>query len=414
VKSRRNLLALCIGCALIQAGDIIVVSLLPILISELGTAANASFWSGAVFSVGALTSAIMAPVWGSLSDKYGKRIMLIRSGVALAVTYGLMGFARSHVQILLLEAIVGALAGYIPAATMLVATTTPNENLGFAMGLLQTTMAIGTIAGPVLGAVYVSAFGLNGTYIACAVMPAIATFIAVFIVKEKRVVKAERTSIITGMRKTISMPVLQILFGVLVFMQAGTACLRPTLPLLIKELSTANAAFATSVIATLFGVATAISAPMVGRYWRGNYIAMLRDSLLLLVVFVMLQGLSTSIYSLGAFRFISGAPSVAMSVAINVLVAQAVAPEVRGTVFGVMNSMSSVGSVLGPLVGGYLGSAFGVASSFFGSALLYGVSGIAVIASYKFLMDALKDTLQIRPPSATGRRFLRRRTPRSM
>jgi len=127
-----------------------------------------------------------------------------------------------------------------------------------------------------------------------------------------------------------------------------------------------------------------------------------------------LQGLSTSIYSLGAFRFISGAPSVAMSVAINVLVAQAVAPEVRGTVFGVMNSMSSVGSVLGPLVGGYLGSAFGVASSFFGSALLYGVSGIAVIASYKFLMDALKDTLQIRPPSATGRRFLRRRTPRSM
>lgn len=414
MKSRRNLLALCIGCALIQAGDIIVVSFLPILVSELGTAANASFWSGAAFSVAALTSAIMAPVWGSLSDRHGKRIMLIRAGLVLAITYGLTGFAKSHLEILLLKAISGALSGYIPAATMLVATTTPNEDLGFAMGLLQTTMAIGTIAGPILGAVFVSVFGLNGTFVACGAMPAIATLIAVFVVQEKRVSVTERTGIIKGMRETVSIRVLQILFAVLVFMQAGTACIRPTLPLLIKELSTANAAFATSVIATLFGVATAISAPLVGRYWRGNYVAMLRDSLLLLVVFVMLQGFSRSVYGLGAFRFISGAPSVAMSVAINVLVAQAVAPEVRGTVFGVMNAMSSVGSVLGPLLGGYLGSVFGVASSFLGAAILYGFSGIIVISSYTFLMDTLKDTLEIGPFSTSGRRFLRRRTPRSM
>lgn len=414
MKYRRNLLALYIGCALIQAGDIIVVSFLPILLSELGTSANASFWSGAVFSVAALASAIMAPVWGSLSDRYGKRPMLIRAGAVLTIAYGLMGLATSHVQVLWLKAFAGGLAGYIPAATMLVATTTPNEDLGVAMGLLQTTMAIGTIAGPILGAAYVSAFGLNGAYVACAALPAIATLIAVFVVKEKTVVKTERTGIIKGMRETVSIPVLQILFSVLVIMQAGTACIRPTLPLLIKELSTVNAALATSAIATLFGVATAISAPLVGRYWRGNYVAMLRDSLLLLVVFVMLQGFSQSVYSLGVFRFISGAPSVAMSVAINVLVAQAVAPEIRGTVFGVMNSMSSAGSVLGPLLGGYLGSVFGVASSFWGAAILYGCSGVIVIFSYKFLMDTLKDTMEIRPPSTARRRFLRRRTPRSM
>lgn len=414
MKYRRNLLALCIGCALIQAGDMIVVSFLPILLSELGTSGNASFWSGAVFSVAALASAIMAPVWGSLSDRYGKRPMLIRAGTVLAIAYGLMGFATNHIQILCLKALTGGLAGYIPAATMLVATTTPNEDLGVAMGLLQTTMAIGTIAGPILGAGFVSAFGLSGTYVACAAMPAIATLIAVFIVQEKTIQKTKRTGIIRGMKEAVSLPVLQILFGVLVIMQAGTACIRPTLPLLIKELSPANAALATSAIATLFGVATAISAPLVGRYWRGNYVAMLRDSLLFLVVFVMLQGFSQSVYSLGLFRFISGAPSVAMSVAINVLVAQAVAPEVRGTVFGVMNFMSSAGSVLGPLLGGYLGSVFGVASSFWGAAILYGCSGIIVIFSYKFLMDTLQDTMEIRPSSTTRRRFLRRRTPRSM
>ncbi len=412
--NRRDLLALCIGCALIQAGDVIIVSFLPILISELDTAVNAALWSGVAFSIAALTSAVMSPVWGSLSDRYGKRIMLIRSGLAITSTYVLIGFARSHVHILWLKAISGALSGYIPAATMLVATTIPNEDLGFAMGLLQTTMAIGSVAGPILGAVYVSAFGLRGTYIACAAMPAIATFIAVFVVKEKTALRTKRSSIVQDMRKTISIPVLQILFGVLVLMQAGTACIRPTLPLLIKELSVSNAALATSIITTLFGVATAISAPLVGRYWRGNYIAMLRDSLLFLVVFVMLQGFSRSVYALGAFRFISGAPSVAMSVAINVLVAQAVEPEVRGTVFGVMNAMSSVGSVLGPLVGGYLGSLFGVASSFWGAAILYGGSGIIVLSSYKFLTNVLKDALEMGPPRPSRRRFLRQRTPRSM
>ena len=90
MKYRRNLLALCIGCALIQAGDMIVVSFLPILLSELGTSGNASFWSGAVFSVGALTSAIMSPVWGSLSDRYGKRPMLIRAGAVLSISYALI------------------------------------------------------------------------------------------------------------------------------------------------------------------------------------------------------------------------------------------------------------------------------------------------------------------------------------
>ncbi len=392
----------------------IVVSFLPILLSELGTPANASFWSGAVFSVSALTSAIMAPVWGALADRYGKRPMLIRAGTVLTISYALVGFATSHVQILYIKAIAGGLSGFIPAATMLIATTTPNEDLGFAMGLLQATMAIGTIAGPILGAAYVSLFGLNGAYVACAAMPAIATFIALFIVKEKTIRKTEQTGIIRGMREAISLPVLQILFGVLVIMQAGTACIRPTLPLLIKELIPANAALATSAIATLFGVATAISAPLVGRYWRGNYVAMLRDSLLLLTVFVMLQGFSQSVYSLGVSRFISGAPSVAMSVAINVLVAQAVAPEIRGTVFGVMNSMSSAGSVVGPLLGGYLGGVFGVASSFWGAAILYGCSGMIVIVSYKFLTDTLKDTMDIQPPSTTRRRFLGRRTPRSM
>jgi DHA1 family multidrug resistance protein-like MFS transporter len=399
-----------------------IVAFLPILLSELETAANVSFWSGVVFAVGALASAIMAPLWGSLADRYGKRPMLVRAGSVLVIGYALIGFATNHLHIFWLKAFIGALSGYIPAATMLVASTTPNDELGFAMGLLQTTIAIGTVSDPLLGAAFVSAFGLSGAFIACAALPVVATLIAVFIVKEETIRTTERTGIIKGMKNAISLPILQILFAVLVLMQAGTACTRPTLPLLIKELSPDSAAFATSVIAALFGLATAVAAPVVGRYWRGNYIAMLRDSLLALVVFMILQGFSGSVYSLGVFRFLSGIPSVAMTVAINVLVAHAATPEVRGTVFGVMNSMSSAGFVLGPLLGGYLGSAFGVASSFMGASVLYGCSGVIVVSSYKFLMDTLADKMIILPPlrlrqklsRRIRQRFVARRTPRSM
>lgn len=381
VRWKRNLVMVCAGCFIVQASYTVVTPFLPIFVQQLGTAPDVSLWSGLLFSSSFLASAIMAPVWGSLSDRYGKRVMLVRAGFAIAATYALTAFATTHVQVLWLRVANGALSGYIPAATMLIAANTPDDELGFALGVLQTTVAVGTIMGPLFGGLMAHAFGIRGAFIACAVLPAAASVLALLGVREERIRRTEPSSVFRDVAAVLSTPALQALFAILLVTQAGALVIQPTLPLLISELAGENVPLATGVVFSLFGVSTALAAPLVSRRKKANYVLMLVYSLLLSALLSALQGVSRSIVGLGALRFIFGLPGAAMSVAINVLVARAATPETRGRAFGVMSGVSSGGAVVGPLIGGFLGGRFGVRSSFFGCAALYAAAAIVAAAS---------------------------------
>ena len=279
----------------------------------------------------------------------------------------------------------GALSGHIPAATMLIAANTPDDELGFALGVLQTTVAVGTIMGPLFGGLMAHAFGIRGAFIACAVLPAAASVLALLGVREERIRRTEPSSVFRDVAAVLSTPALQALFAILLVTQAGALVIQPTLPLLISELASENVPLATGVVFSLFGVSTALAAPLVSRRKNANYVLMLVYSLLLSALPSALQGVSRSIVGLGALRFIFGLPGAAMSVAINVLVARAAAPETRGRAFGVMSGVSSGGAVVGPLIGGFLGGRFGVRSSFFGCAALYAAAAIVAAASRRLV-----------------------------
>ena len=385
VRWKRNLLMVSTGCFIVQASYTVVTPFLPIFVQQLGTVPDVSLWSGLLFSSSFLASAIMAPVWGSLSDRYGKRVMLVRAGFAIAATYALTAFATTHVQVLWLRVANGALSGYIPAATMLIAANTPDDELGFALGVLQTTVAVGTITGPLFGGLMAHAFGIRGAFIACAVLPAAASVLALLGVREERIRRTEPSSVFRDVAAVLSTPALQALFAILLVTQAGALVIQPTLPLLISELASENVPLATGVVFSLFGVSTALAAPLVSRRKNENYVLMLVYSLLLSALLSALQGVSRSIVGLGALRFIFGLPGAAMSVAINVLVARAVTPETRGRAFGVMSGVSSGGAVVGPLIGGFLGGRFGVRSSFFGCAALYAAAAVVAAASRRLV-----------------------------
>lgn len=387
VRWKRNLLMVSIGCFVVQASYTVVSPFLPIFVQQLGTATDVSLWSGLLFSASFLASAIMAPVWGSLSDRYGKRIMLVRAGFAIAATYALTALATNHVQVLWLRVANGALSGYIPAATMLVAANTPDDELGFALGVLQTTVAVGTITGPLFGGLMAEAFGVRGAFIGCAALPAAASVLALAGIREDRIRRTEPTSVLRDVAAVLSTPALQALFAILLVTQAGALVVQPTLPLLIAELAGGNAPLATGVVFSLFGVSTALAAPIVARRKNANYTAMLVYSLLMSALLSALQGVARSIAGLGALRFVFGVPGAALSVAINVLVARSVTPETRGRAFGVMSGVSSGGAVLGPLIGGVLGGRLGVRSSFFGCASLYAAAAAVAAVSRRLMTD---------------------------
>ncbi|TGV22955.1 MFS transporter, partial [Mesorhizobium sp. M00.F.Ca.ET.186.01.1.1] len=130
---KRNLFVLWVGVFFCSTAYSISIPFLPIFLhTSLGVHEHLEAWSGISFGITFLASALISPYWGSLADKYGRKPMLIRSGFSLALLYFLTYFITDPYLFLVLRVFQGLLAGYVPAAIALVATNTPEKNVGYA------------------------------------------------------------------------------------------------------------------------------------------------------------------------------------------------------------------------------------------------------------------------------------------
>ena len=131
---KQNLLVLWIGVFFCSTAFSTSIPFIPLfLTSELGVTSHLSLWSGIAFGITFLVSALIAPYWGSLADKYGRKPMLIRSGYSFAVLYAVTYFVHDPYVFLVLRVFQGLLAGYVPAAITLVGTNTPEGKSGYAL-----------------------------------------------------------------------------------------------------------------------------------------------------------------------------------------------------------------------------------------------------------------------------------------
>lgn len=367
------------GCFVAQIAFSVVVAFLPQYLVSLGLRTNQALWSGLVISVTSVTYAAMAPVWGALADRFGKRVMMVRSGLGIAVVYLLTGLAQDHLQVFFLRAVLGLLSGYIPSAIMLTASNTPEHQLGYALGIVQTAVSVGTIAGPLIGGAIAEVAGLRGTFFFSAALLFAATVLPIGLVRETVVCPEKPTRVRAAVRETWADPALRRLFIALFLSQAALQTIQPTLPLWIAALIRQRVALVTGAVYSLLGISMAAGAALVGRRvgaWGGERV--FRVSFGAAAALFVLQGLSPTVPVLAGFRFLSGFAIAAITVAGNLLVAQAARPESRGMAFGVLNAITSVGGVAGPLLGGLMGDHLGLASPFFGSAVLFAVAAVGL------------------------------------
>ena len=142
---KMTLVILTTASVLMSLSYTMLIPFLPMyLLEELHVAQeDVNLWSGLVFSVSFLISGVMAPIWGALADKYGRRKMLLRSYLGGVLVLGLMGVVHAPVYLILLRLVQGALCGSVSAAQTLVATHTPEEHSGFALGSLNSAVFSG-------------------------------------------------------------------------------------------------------------------------------------------------------------------------------------------------------------------------------------------------------------------------------
>jgi MFS transporter, DHA1 family, multidrug resistance protein len=137
---KRNLFVCWFGSFVTAAGMSQISPMLPIYIDQLGVHAPSDIekWSGLIFGSTFLISAIVSPIWGKLADKKGRKLMLLRASLGMAIVVFMMAFVQNVYELLALRMLLGAVSGYISASVTLVATQTPKKNSGWALGTLST------------------------------------------------------------------------------------------------------------------------------------------------------------------------------------------------------------------------------------------------------------------------------------
>src|SRR5262245_53254269 len=140
-----------------SAGLMCFLPFFPTLLEHLGMedAHARAVWSGILFGAAPLAAAFSGPVWGSIGDRYGRKLMVVRSLVGLTLFVGLMALARSAWVLLALRIGQGVFSGYMAPSLTLVSVAAPGDRQGRVTSWIQTASTIGTIAGPMLGALLI-------------------------------------------------------------------------------------------------------------------------------------------------------------------------------------------------------------------------------------------------------------------
>ncbi|HAT3712179.1 TPA: multidrug efflux MFS transporter [Serratia marcescens] len=361
-----NLISVWLGCFFTGLAMSQILPFLPLYVEQLGVSdhQSLSLWSGLVFSGTFLVSAVVSPLWGSLADRKGRKLMLLRASLGMAIVIALQGLATNVWQLFALRALMGLTSGYIPNAMALVASQVPRDKSGWALGTLSTGQISGVIAGPLLGGLMADHLGLRVVFFVTAGLMFVSFLVTLFLIKERRITvkKADQLSGKAVFRSLPYPTLILTLFVCTLMIQLANSSISPILTLFIRELSgdVSNIAFVSGMIAAVPGIAALISAPRLGRL--GDRIGTARILIAALLfttgLFAVMAWVNTPL-QLGILRFLLGFADGALMPAVQALLLKYSSDQVTGRIFGYNQSFMYLGNVVGPLLGSGISAMMG-------------------------------------------------------
>jgi len=388
VHWKRNLLRIWIAQFLATAGFCFATPFIPFYIKEIGVRdpAQASLWVALFAAAGNLALLFSAPVWGFLSDIYGRRLMVLRATFFCGLLMPLMAFVPGVRSLVGLRFLVGLFAGTVTASQILVSSNTPMENRGFALGTLSSAVFGGRMAGTFMGGIVVDAFGYCAAFFICGMTLITAGFIVLLGVTEHFEKTTSLRRKMAGFR--LRLPDFGAVWWILLLVLLMGFAVRfdaPFMPLLVETINGPNkAATWTGIIASMSAVTGIFAGPLLG--WladRSSPQKLAMWSAGLAGLLMIPQGLATDLATLAAARFgmvffASGLMSV-----FQIWLAKSTPDSKRGTLFGWATSAKSCGWFLCSLAGGAVAMSLGVRWVYFCAAIVFLalVPGIAIVTA---------------------------------
>lgn len=357
-----------------------LIPFLPMYLTlELGVPeSDVNIWSGIVFSASFVMSAVMAPIWGKLADKKGKRLMAIRASFLLSISYFLGGIVQTPEQLALMRLFQGFAAGLWPMELAIMSLYSPPDKLGVCIGILQGVLTAGSVIGPLIGGVLAEYFGMRASFYLAAGALFVNCLAFVFVIKEPPAPEAPSNSPKKDQSSfsLLRRPVIATLLCASALVQMVILILQPILTTYISSLAgeLSNLVLVSGIVFSLGGIAGAAAAPCWG--WFGQHNGFVRAMLMAMLLggcALIVQGTMTELYSFAAMQFVCGLFFCGIHPSLNSLLAKCTEPSVKGQIFGLMFAAQQIGSILGPILGGVVATYFGMHSVFFaaGAVLIF-------------------------------------------
>nr|WP_276551186.1 MFS transporter [Lactiplantibacillus paraplantarum] len=355
-----------------------IMPFLSLFVSQLGdfTKAQITFYSGLAFAADYAISAISAPLWGILADKKGRKIMLLRASLGMAVAMGLMGFVTNVWQLVALRALQGVFAGFISNAQALVASQTPRKYSGRALSTLITGAVSGQLFGPVIGGLLAQLFSIRNTFFITAGLLMVAFLLSLFFVQEhfKPVAHHREPGDSRNPLAAFQNPrLIIVMLCSTAIVQFGNASIAPIISLYVRELMHYRGPITVvaGIIAALPGISNIFSAPRLGRYGdqHGSGKVLLFGYIFAVIMYFP-QGIVTSVVALGILRFAIGISDGALYPEIQTVLTKNTPVHLTSTIFSYNQSFQAIGNMFGALLGGLVAGWFNYNAVFIMTALL--------------------------------------------
>ncbi|WNQ10990.1 MFS transporter [Paenibacillus aurantius] len=337
------------------AGVSLIIPFLPLYIEELGVhqLKDVKLWSGWIFAAQSVTAVIFQPIWGSMADKYGRKVMLLRAGIGMAIMTILMGYVSAPWQLLVLRLINGVFSGFISMSISLQASVTPDEHAGKALGTLQTGQMAGSLIGPLIGGILAEAFGFRYVFVLTGLILLTASIVVMLFVDNTASGRSQGKELSRGTGHWQMMTPLIPIFVATTVTQIGMMSIQPILSIYTKSLyHGGHLEFIAGLVVSITGVANLIGSPLLGQFGdRIGQRQILIFSLVMSGLTFIPQALTDNITVLLIGRFFLGLFVGGMLPSLNVLVKKLAPPDVQARAFGINSSAQFLGNLIGPLLG---------------------------------------------------------------
>jgi DHA1 family multidrug resistance protein-like MFS transporter len=371
---QRNLYVIWAAELVAIAGFAVMGSFLPYYVQELGVNDQdaVTLWSGAIFAAQAVTMTIFAPIWGSLADRHGRKLMVERAMFGGAVVLTMMGFVQNVQQLIVLRAIQGALTGTVTAATTLVASTAPRERAGYALGLLQTAIWSGASVGPLIGGVVADAWGYRATFWVTGALLCVAGLtVWRFVQEDFTPVSRDKGDVGGGFWGGVKLVVrdrgLLSLFSIRLIARMAARLMMPVLPLFVQSLvpSTTRIASLTGLISGVRAASGAFGAVTLGRASdRIGYRRVLLICATTVAILYVPQFFVTTPWQLLVLQGILGLVMSGVLASVSAMLANLAPEGHQGAVYGVDASIVSIANAIGPMLGASVAATWGLRAPF--------------------------------------------------